>query len=218
MRWLALLLCLAVAPLPADAASGRKAKKPAVVKKAKKPVSAKRAAAKPAAPELAPEMKRRWQELQQALKPAAALKLCEDFERDFPRSRYAESLRDIQAGAQRTLAAQRTARLASDALEEEWGDADYRVQLGKALRGDAAAAHRVAGMYGSGSNGLPRHPRRHEQWLQFAAELGNGAASWQLAELLNDAGQWSDAAKYEQRSIDRGFLPPRRLSSRSWEY
>lgn len=224
MRWLTLLLCLVLAAPQADAASGRKAKsavvkkKPAAVKKTKKTRGTKRPETKPAAPAIDGEMERRWQELRQTLKPVAALKACEEFEREFPGSRHAAALRDIQSRAERAMAAQRTARIASDALEDEAGDADYRVQLARALRGDGNAAHRIAGMYGSGSNGLPQHLRRQEQWLQFAAELGNGAASWQLAAILNRAGQWSDAAKYEQRAVDQGYRPPPRLPTRTREY
>lgn len=224
MRWLTLLLCLVLAAPQVGAASGRKAKtgvaakKPAPAKKAKKPRSSKRSEAKPAPPAVDPAMEQRWRDLQHTLKPAAVLKACEDFERDFPHSRYGAALRDIQAGAENALAAQRTARLASDALEEEAGDADYRAQLGQALRGDGNAAHRIAAMYDSGSNGLPQHPRRQEQWLQFAAELGSAAASWHLAAILNRAGQWSDAAKYEQRATDQGYQPPPRLPSRMREY
>lgn len=235
MRWFPLFLSLGVIALAADAAAGPAAAKGRAVTK-KVVVAPKKAAVKPksatpkakkarsqkrprpAPPAVPDNLEQRWLELQQGAKPVVLAKLCEDFERDFPASAYGQAAKDICLGAQRALGAQRVARLSSDALEEPAGDADYRIELARAWRGDKAAAGRIAEMYGQGSNGLAPSPRRNEQWLQFAAELGNGSASWKLAEILNLSGQWADAARYERKSAAQGFVPPPRLKSKARDF
>jgi len=63
---------------------------------------------------------------------------------------------------------------------------------------------------------LQQAARRLEQWLRFAAQLGNGIASWQLAEIYSLRGQQGDAARYESRAIELGYRPPPRLSNRGY--
>ncbi len=156
----------------------------------------------------------RWQAVQDAVRPRALVRLAEDFARDFPDSEYLQSAQVIIAGAKRALAGQQEAGLTTDALEDKGGDASYRDDLKKALRGDKDSAHRVALMYRDGGNGLQQTARRMEQWLRFAAELGNGIASWQVAEIYSRQGQQGDAARYERRAVELGYMPPPRLSNR----
>ncbi|MBI4985956.1 MAG: hypothetical protein HZC24_11635 [Rhodocyclales bacterium] len=224
MLALALLPGLAV-PDEALAKNGRAArvpvKKPAAktpkpvkkLKKARKPADVqKRAETPPAAATAANE---RWQDLQRKTSPKALLRSCEEFAKDFPASEHGPALKDLLTGAQLALAAQRAAQLSSDAVAEAEGDEAYRGELAKAARGDKDAAARIALMYAEGGNGLPHSARRHEQWLRVAAELGNATASWQLAELLNRAGLWGEAAKYETRSVELGLQLPPRLPTKS---
>ena len=158
----------------------------------------------------------RWQAVQDAVRPRALLRLAEDFVRDFPDNEYLQSAQVIIAGAKRALAGQQEAGLTTDALEDKGGDASYRDDLKKALRGDKDSAHRIALMYRDGGNGLQQAPRRLEQWLRFAAELGNGIASWQVAEIYSRQGQQGDAARYERRAVELGYRPPPRLSNRGY--
>jgi len=58
--------------------------------------------------------------------------------------------------------------------------------------------------------------RRTEQWLRFAAELGNGIASWELAEIYNHGGQLGDAVRFEKKALDLGYRPPPRLATRGY--
>jgi len=164
----------------------------------------------------AAQVETRWQAVQDALRPRSLLRLVEDFVRDFPTSEYVQTAQVIIAGATQALAGQRAAGLTSDALEDKAGDASYRDDLKKALRGDKDSAHRIALMYRGGTNGLTKAVRRVEQWLRFAAELGNGIASWQVSEMYSLQGQQGEAARYERRAIELGYRPPPRLSNRGY--
>lgn len=163
-------------------------------------------------------MTARWQQVQQTLRPDRLLKASEAFQQDFPGSQHAEASRTLQDGAGKALRAVREAKLSLGAVEEISGDAAYRTDLTLALRGDKDAAHRVAMMYDQGSHGLPHNPRRAEQWLHVAAELGNAVASWQVAQIYNRDGQVADAAKYETKAIAAGYDLPARLPTRGRNY
>lgn len=163
----------------------------------------------------ASSMEKRWQELQQAIRPDVLMKLSEAFAREFPDSKYSEADRSIQEGARRAFDAVRQARLSADALEEATGDVRYRNELTQALRGDKESAHRIAMMYKDGANGLPRNERRAEQWLRIAAELGSGNASWQVAQIYNRAGLVGDAARFESKAMEAGYRLPVRLPTKA---
>lgn len=161
-------------------------------------------------------LEQRWQVIQASLRPARLIRLCEQFEKDFPGSEYDQQVRVTIAGARQALDSQRSAGLSSDLFEETTGDRDYRDDLIKALRGDKDSAHRIALAYRDGKSGVAASPRRTEQWLRFAAELGNGIASWELAELYNQGGQVGDAARFEKKALDLGYRPPPRLGTRGY--
>ena len=158
----------------------------------------------------------RWQAAQAELRPRLLLRLAEDFVRDFPRSEYAQPAQVLILGARQALEAQRAAELSSDALQDAGGDAAYGGDLRTALRGDKDSAYRIALMYRHGTNGLDKALRRAEQWLRFAAELGNATASWEVAQIYSGRGQQGEAAHYEHRAVELGFRPPPRLSNRGY--
>lgn len=161
-------------------------------------------------------MERRWQAIQETLRPARLIRLCEDFERDFPGSEFSQQIRVTISGAQQALDSQRSARISGDLFVEAAGDKGYRDDLLKALRGDKDAAHRIAIAYRDGVSGVAVNPRRTEQWLRFAAELGNGIASWELSEIYNQSDQVGDAARFEKKALDLGYRPPPRLATRGY--
>lgn len=180
--------------------------------------SRKKALPKGASPTAADQTKMdpRWQAIQVSLRPARLIRLCEDFERDFPGSEYSQQIRVIVAGARQALESQRSAGLSGDLFEESAGDKGYRDDLVKALRGDKDSARRIALAYQSGTSGVAANPRRTEQWLRFAAELGNGIASWELSEIYNNSGQIGDAVRFEKKALDLGYRPPVRLATRGY--
>jgi hypothetical protein len=161
-------------------------------------------------------MEQRWQVIQASLRPARLIRLCEQFEKDFPGSEFSQQIRVTVTGAKQALDSQRSAGLSSDLFEESAGDKGYRDDLIKALRGDKDSAHRIAIAYRDGSSGVAANPRRTEQWLRFAAELGNGIASWDLSEIYNQSGQVGDAARFEKKALDLGYRPPPRLATRGY--
>lgn len=161
-------------------------------------------------------MEKRWETLLATLRPVRLIRLCEDFERDFPGSEFTQQIRVTIAGAQQALESQRSARLSGDLFEESAGDKGYRDDLIKALRGDKDSAHRIAIAYRDGTSGVAASPRRAEQWLRFAAELGNGIASWELSEIYNQSGLVGDAARFEKKAFDLGYRPPPRLATRGY--
>ncbi|MDP2135582.1 MAG: hypothetical protein Q8J99_18425 [Sulfuritalea sp.] len=163
-------------------------------------------------------MEAQWLQLQRVRHPDAVIKLSEEFQRDFPNSRYRQANRRIQAGARKALRAQQEARLSSDALEDPAGDGAYRGDLIQAMRGNKDAAYRVALMYRQGSHGLAKDTQRSTQWLRISAELGNGRASWEVANNYNRDGAMGEAARFEAKAVRDGFRIPPRLPNRGLAY
>ena len=161
-------------------------------------------------------MEERWSAILKTIPPKLLVRLCREFKRDYPGAKYTPEVEKILRGAQRALRSQLAAELADDTLEILAEETHVRDDLIKALRGDKDSAYRVATMYREGSNGLLKNERRAEQWLKFSAELGSAIASWQLAEIYLATGQQADAAKYEHRAIELGYVPPPRLSNRGY--
>lgn len=156
------------------------------------------------------------QGIQAVLQPARLIKLAEGCEQDFPGSQFAGELRRIATGARQALEIQRATGLSGDFFEDSVGDAAYRENLGKAVRGDKDAAYRIAVAYRAGVSGVAASSRRMEQWLRFSAELGSGQASWELAEFYNYSGFVADAARFEKKALDLGYRPPFRLPTRGY--
>ncbi|MDZ4253860.1 MAG: hypothetical protein U1A72_14925 [Sulfuritalea sp.] len=163
-----------------------------------------------------PGIEQCWQQIEATSQPARLIRLSEECERDFPASRYAAQIRDVAAQARRALDIQRSTGLSGDFFEDSVGDAPYRDNLGKAVRGDKDAAYLIALAYRLGTSGVAASSRRMEQWLRFAAELGSGLASWELAEHYNYGGFVADAARFEKRAIELGYRPPFRLPTRGY--
>lgn len=156
------------------------------------------------------------QQIQSVLQPSRLIKLADECERDFPASQFAVEIRAIATAARQALDIQRSTGLSGDFFEEAIGDEAYRANLGKAVRGDKDAAYSLALAYRAGISGVAANTRRMEQWLRFAAELGSGVASWELAEFYNYGGFVADAARFEKKALDQGYRAPFRLPSRGY--
>jgi TPR repeat protein len=163
-------------------------------------------------------MEAHWRQLQQTVQPEIVIKLSEEFGRAYPNSRYRQANLRLQADARKAFRAQQEARLSSEALDDPAGDATYRIGLIQAMHGDREAAYRVSGMYRQGSHGLAKDPQRSAQWLRIAAELGNGRASWEVANIYNRDGAMADAARFEAKAVRDGFRIPPRMPNRGLEY
>ena len=91
------------------------------------------------------------------------------------------------------------------------GDGSFRQDQQKGLGGDREAALRVAQMFKTGTNGVPKDERRMLQWLLHASTLNNGAASYQLYQYFLEQKLDREAVFFENRAIDQGFTPPPRV-------
>ncbi len=156
------------------------------------------------------------QQIDAALQPARLLKLIEECEKDIAAGPFLDEIRHLAVGARSALEGQRLAGLSSDFFDEPGGDGQFRGLIAKAVRGDQLAAYSLARAFRNGESGVASSPRRVEQWLRFASELGNGRASWELAELYNYSGQIADAARFEKKALSQGYRPGVRLPSRGY--
>ncbi len=156
------------------------------------------------------------QQIEATLHPAQVIRLSEACERDLPAGAFAEELKRLGSGARQVLDIQRSSGLSADLFDDPIGDAAYRDNLHKAVRGDKDAAYRIALAYRTGLSGVVASARRMEQWLRFSAELGNGLASWELAEFYNYRGLVADAARFEKKAVEMGYRPPFRLPTRGY--
>jgi TPR repeat protein len=104
-------------------------------------------------------------------------------------------------------------RLYRSAFQPKTTRTDWIEELKKAARGDKDAAARIARTYLRGEGDVERDPNRYEGWLQYAAALGNGIASYELALYYRRQGQPVPAAQYESRAKELGYTPPRGLDN-----
>jgi hypothetical protein len=161
-----------------------------------------------------------WSRLEAAVWPGDVAKLAADYLKTHPASALAGSAQVARDGA--TEAAQilrrndvrlyRSAFLATPELPP-----DVATDVGKAGRGDKDAAARLARWYArqpaSGGYGGRTDNSRYEGWMQYAAALGNGIASYDLALYYRRLDQPLLAAQYEARARELGYTPPPSLDN-----
>lgn len=83
-----------------------------------------------------------------------------------------------------------------------------RQDLRQAALGNADAALRMARRYQPGSAHAVADPHRYVGWLQLASQLGSDNASYELALFFRREGQPSQAAVYETRAAQQGYVAP----------
>lgn len=156
-----------------------------------------------------------WNEIQRIIRPKDLARQCEAFLKAYPVSRFLQPVKARLQGARETLKAKATVRdMSFDALDDKAGDATYREDLVKALRGDKDAALRIADAYRDGRVGLKKSDNRYELWLRFSAALGSGIAAWQLYELALEGkltGSGAGSTSWRTRAAELGYQPPREL-------
>ena len=154
--------------------------------------------------------------IEATLQPARIVQLAEECEKELSNDILTGEFRRIGTRARQVLEVQRSAGLSADLFTHPEGDEDFQALIRQAVRGDKQASYRIAQAYRLGRSGVPANTRRMEQWLRFSAELGDGRASWELAEHYNYGGLIADAAKYEKKAEDLGYRPGFRLPSRGY--
>ncbi|MGS0757903.1 hypothetical protein ACVBEH_26450, partial [Roseateles sp. GG27B] len=155
--------------------------------------------------------------LQQTLWPADIVRLADDYLQRFPSSDSAASvaqLREQASGAVQVLS-RNDVRLFKSAFQSANATPAVLEELRRAALGDKNAAVRLAHLQlqqaADASNAEPITSNRYVGWLQFAALLGNDAASYELALHFRRQGQPLLASQYEARAIQLGYQPPRAL-------
>lgn len=146
------------------------------------------------------------------LAPADIRRAAKEFLRIYPGGKYETQVRVALAGTEDALRAlsSRFVRLSASAFTAAPGDALFREDLGKALRGDKDAAARISEMYRLGSNGLAANPLRGEQWLRYSALLGNAIACYELYRRLAEKSD-PDAEFFGPEAERLGYRPPKGL-------
>jgi hypothetical protein len=157
-----------------------------------------------------------WEQLQAARRPVQVVRVSEACEANHPGGAFAGEMRKLANGAGKVLEIQQSVGLSGDFFEDPVGNPAYRLNLDKAARGDKDAAYLVAITYRVGTSGVTSNLRRMEQWLHISAGLGNGLASWELAEYYNYGGRVADAARFEKRALELGYKPAFRLPTRGY--
>lgn len=158
---------------------------------------------------------RDWAALQGAVWPPDVLRLSEQYLQRYPGSKLAGGAEVMRAGATDAAAILRRndIRLFRRSFEAPGGvGADYAADLLKAARGDKDAAARV-GRYWRTDARSGAELSRYEGWMQYAAELGNGIASYELALHFRRTDQPQPAARWEARARELGYTPPPSLDN-----
>lgn len=155
-------------------------------------------------------------QLQAVRRPVQLVRVSEACEANHPGGEFASEMRKIAEGAGKVLEIQQAVGLSGDFFEDPVENPGYRLNLDKAARGDKDAAYLVAIAYRVGTSGVTSNLRRMEQWLHISAGLGNGLASWELAEYYNYGGRVADAARFEKRALELGYKPAFRLPTRGY--
>jgi hypothetical protein len=156
-----------------------------------------------------------WVELEDSMWPADVVRLAEDYLKRYPESKVAGSAQVAHEGANDAVQALRRndVRLYRSAFQPKIAQPNWLAELRKAARGDKDAAARIGRAYLRGDGEIVADQNRYEGWLQFAAALGNGIASYELAVYYRRQGQPQPASQFEARSKELGYTPPPTLDN-----
>jgi hypothetical protein len=152
-----------------------------------------------------------WSQLEAAFWPNEVARLAGDFLANHGKSRLTGSAQVAREGAREAAVILRrndiklfrsafqpdSVTAADELLKAGRGDKDAAARLGRAHRRD-----------GTQSDG-----GRYEGWMQYAAALGNGIASYELALHYRRVEQPLLAAQFESRARELGYTPPPSLDN-----
>ena len=156
-----------------------------------------------------------WATLQATVWPPDVVKLADRYLQRWPDSKLAGGAEVMREGAKDAAAILRRndIRLFRRSFEPHAGaDKDYQADLLKAARGDKDAAARVGRAWRTDVQS-GAELSRYEGWMQYAAELGNGIASYELALHYRRLDQPQPAARWEARARELGYTPPPSLDN-----
>jgi hypothetical protein len=153
--------------------------------------------------------------LEAALWPPEVARLAAEYLQKHPKSPLAGSAQVAREGAAEAaqILRRNDIRLFRSAFQLPPGSPkEQQADLEKAARGDKDAAARLGRTYHS-KDAAKGDVGRYEGWLQYAAALGNGIASYELALHYRREGQPLLASQFEARARDLGYTPPPSLDN-----
>ena len=160
-----------------------------------------------------------WARLEALIWPADVARVASQYLKDYPDSQLAGSAQVARDGAlEAALILRRNdVRLFRSAFQVGPEiPADTAADIIKAGRGDKDAAARLGQRYspdvGLIGGGVDR-VGRYEGWMQYAAALGNGIASYRLALYYRRIEQPQLASQFEGRAKELGYTPPPSLDN-----
>lgn len=150
-----------------------------------------------------------WQALETSSWPTDVIRLADTYLKHYPKSTLAGSAEVAKDGATEAEKAMKRndVKLYRSAFFPKSDNQTLWLEVRKCARGDKDAAARIARMYRQG-DGVPKDDNRYEGWLQFAAALGNGIASYELAIHYRNQDQPLLASQFETRAKELGYTPP----------
>lgn len=157
-----------------------------------------------------------WQRLSEVCWPPEVVKLADAFLKLHPDSKRASGALVARSGAAEAvrLLQRGDVRLFKSAFQMSVDmDEDQRRDLLRAGRGDKDAAARLGRRQKVRSAGTLNWINRYEGWLQLAAALGNGIASYELALHYRGQDRPLLASQWESRARDLGYTPPPTLDN-----
>ena len=152
--------------------------------------------------------------------PAEVSKAAIEYLKNHPESQLAGSAQVARDGASEAAQILRRSnvrlyRSAFQALTEL--PTELAGDIYKAGRGDKDAAARLGRHYGRSLGGGAQalaNVGRFEGWMQYAAALGNGIASYDLSLYYRRTDQPQLASEYESRAQELGYTPPPSLDNK----
>ncbi len=161
---------------------------------------------------------RDWLALQSAIWPPDVQRLADQYLERYPDSKLSGAALVAREGAKDAaqLLQRQDIRLYRRSFDAPAGaDDEYRSDLQKSARGDKDAAARIGRHWRSVAGRRPAGAAlsRYEGWLQYASELGNGIASYELALHFRKLDQPHPAARWEARARQLGYTPPPSLDN-----
>jgi hypothetical protein len=151
-----------------------------------------------------------WQQLKGIVWPPDVIRLADQFIKDYPNSKLLGAVEVEREGAGEAagILNRPDVQLYRDSFDLRSATDDaYRADLLKAARGDKDAAARIGRHWATKAVSGPQLSR-YEGWMQYAAELGNGIASYELALHYRRLKQPQPAARWEARARELGYTPP----------
>ena len=154
-----------------------------------------------------------FRRLQELVWAPDVIRLADEFMKEYRDSKLAGSVEVAREGAVEAAAilARNDVQLYRRSFDAATApDEVYRADLLKAGRGDKDAAARIGRRWATKAVAGPE-VSRYDGWMQYAAELGTGIASYELALHYRRIRQPQPAARWEARARELGYTPPASL-------